>query len=102
MAATDYSTVTELAGDDSSREQVEQMCHRSRWVATYCDGNDVIEATWRTGDITGAFRRQVGHDTEQMFTRCLMLPMNASLSDDDLAYMCVPLFVNAIHEGWCD
>ena len=26
--------------------------------------------------------------TETMFTRCLMLPMNTSLSDEDLAYVC--------------
>jgi len=26
--------------------------------------------------------------TERMFTRCLMLPMNSSLSDDDVAYIC--------------
>jgi len=26
--------------------------------------------------------------TERMFTRCLMLPMNRSLSDDDVAYVC--------------
>jgi dTDP-4-amino-4,6-dideoxygalactose transaminase len=29
--------------------------------------------------------------TEHMFTRCLMLPMNTSLSDDDLAYVCATI-----------
>ncbi|MBU6333043.1 MAG: methyltransferase domain-containing protein [Chloroflexi bacterium] len=58
MTVTDYSTVTELAGDDISREQVERMCHRYYWAATYCDGKDVIEAACGTGPGLGYLARR--------------------------------------------
>ncbi len=28
----DYSTVTELAGDEISQEQLERLCHRYYWA----------------------------------------------------------------------
>jgi SAM-dependent methyltransferase len=45
----DYSTVTELAGDDISQEQLERLCHRYYWAGAYCAGKDVIEAACGTG-----------------------------------------------------
>jgi ubiquinone/menaquinone biosynthesis C-methylase UbiE len=49
MTENDYSTVTELAGDEITREQLERLCHRYFWSGTYCDGKDVIEVACGTG-----------------------------------------------------
>lgn len=49
MAEIDYSTVTELAGDEISQEQLERLCHRYYWAAAYSTGRDVIEAACGTG-----------------------------------------------------
>lgn len=45
----DYSTITELAGDDITVEQMERLCHRYSWAKTYCEEKDVIEAACGTG-----------------------------------------------------
>jgi SAM-dependent methyltransferase len=45
----DYSTVTELAGDEITEEQLERLCHRYYWAGTYCEGKDVIEAACGSG-----------------------------------------------------
>ncbi len=45
----DYSTVTELAGDEISQEQIERLCHRYYWAGAYCGDKDVIEAACGTG-----------------------------------------------------
>ena len=47
--AIDYSTVTELAGDEITAEQLERLCHRYYWAGTFCAGKDVIEAACGTG-----------------------------------------------------
>ncbi len=49
----DYSTVTELAGDDVSREQVERLCHRYYWAGQFCAGKDVLEAACGSGQGLG-------------------------------------------------
>lgn len=45
----DYSTVTELAGDEITQEQLERLCHRYYWAGTFCRGKDVLEAACGTG-----------------------------------------------------
>lgn len=45
----DYSTVTELAGDEISQEQLDRLCHRYYLAGAYCIGKDVIEAACGTG-----------------------------------------------------
>ena len=45
----DYSTVTEVGGDDVSRAQVERLCHRYYWAGAYCLGKDVLEVACGTG-----------------------------------------------------
>lgn len=45
----DYSTVTELSGDDVSSEQIERLCHRYYWAKSYCIDKDVIEVACGTG-----------------------------------------------------
>jgi SAM-dependent methyltransferase len=48
-----YLTVTEVAGDRVTREQVERLCNRYRWVASYCAGKEVIEAACGSGQGLG-------------------------------------------------
>jgi len=45
----DYSTVTEIAGEEITLEQFERLCHRYYWAGTYCAGKDVIEAACGSG-----------------------------------------------------
>ena len=45
----DYSTVTELAGEEISSEQLDRLCHRYYWAGTYCTGKDILEAACGTG-----------------------------------------------------
>jgi SAM-dependent methyltransferase len=45
----DYSTVTELTGEEISQEQLERLCHRYYWAGTFCAGKDVIEAACGAG-----------------------------------------------------
>ena len=49
----DYLSVTELAGDDVSQEQVERLCNRYYWAGTYCEGKDVLEVACGTGQGLG-------------------------------------------------
>lgn len=44
-----FLSVTELAGDEISREQVERMHHRYTWAAGYCAGRSVAEMACGTG-----------------------------------------------------
>ncbi len=44
-----YYTITEIAGDPVSQEQVERMAHRYFWAGGYCVGKDVVEAGCGTG-----------------------------------------------------
>lgn len=50
---TDFLDVTELSGDEVSREQVERMWHRYVWAGAYCKDRDVIEAACGTGQGLG-------------------------------------------------
>lgn len=46
----DYSTVTELSGDEISNEQLVRLCHRYYWAGgSYCAGKDIIECACGTG-----------------------------------------------------
>ncbi len=49
MGAIDFSTVTELAGDEISTEQLHRLCHRYYWAGAFCTGKDVIEAACGSG-----------------------------------------------------
>ena len=46
---TDFSDVTEMAGEEISPEQLFRMCNRYFWAAGYCDGKDVLEVACGTG-----------------------------------------------------
>ena len=49
----DFSSVTELAGDEVSQEQVERICHRYYWAGQYCAGKDVLEVACGSGQGLG-------------------------------------------------
>jgi SAM-dependent methyltransferase len=49
----DFSTVTELADDQVTREQIERMCHRYFWAGEYCRDKDVIEVACGAGQGLG-------------------------------------------------
>lgn len=49
----DYVSVTEVAGDEVSREQVDRLCSRYYWAGQYCKGKDVIEAACGSGQSLG-------------------------------------------------
>jgi SAM-dependent methyltransferase len=51
--STDFVSLTEIAGDEVSAEQVERMCQRYRWAGQYCRGKDVIEVACGTGQGIG-------------------------------------------------
>ena len=46
-------SVTELAGDEVSIEQVERICRRYYWAGEYCRGKDVLEVACGTGQGVG-------------------------------------------------
>jgi ubiquinone/menaquinone biosynthesis C-methylase UbiE len=45
----DYTSVTEMAGDEVSGEQLERLCHRYYWSGEYCQGREVLEVACGTG-----------------------------------------------------
>ena len=51
--SADYLAVTELAGDEVSREQIERLCRRYYWAGDYCRGRDVAEVACGTGQGLG-------------------------------------------------
>lgn len=50
---TNFVSVTEIAGDDVSREQVDRICNRYYWAGTYCVAKKVVEAACGTGQGIG-------------------------------------------------
>jgi SAM-dependent methyltransferase len=45
----DFESVTELAGEEVSREQVDRVCNRYYWAGQFCQGKDVLEVACGTG-----------------------------------------------------
>lgn len=54
---TDFSTVTELSGDEVTAEQVERLCHRYYWAVSYCQDKDVLEVACGAGQGLGSLAR---------------------------------------------
>lgn len=50
---TDYTTVTELSGDEVTQEQIERMARRYYWAGGYCGGKDVLEVACGAGQGLG-------------------------------------------------
>ena len=49
----DYISVTEIAGDEVTQEQVDRLCNRYYWAGKYCSGKDVVEAACGSGQGLG-------------------------------------------------
>ena len=49
----DYVSVTEIAGDEVTQEQIGRICNRYYWAGKYCSGKDVLEAACGTGQGLG-------------------------------------------------
>jgi len=52
-----YKSVTELAGDEVTREQIDRLFNRYIWAARYCKGKDVLEAACGSGQSLGYLKR---------------------------------------------
>jgi SAM-dependent methyltransferase len=53
----DYTTVTEVSGDEVSQEQVQRLCNRYYWAQRYCAGKDVLEVACGSGQSLGLLQR---------------------------------------------
>jgi ubiquinone/menaquinone biosynthesis C-methylase UbiE len=49
----DYISVTEIAGDEVTQEQVDRLCNRYYWAGKYCAGKNVVEVACGTGQGLG-------------------------------------------------
>lgn len=62
----DYMDVTEISGDEVSREQVDRLCQRYFWAAKFCKNKDVLEIACGTGQglgyLAGFAKTIVGSD----------------------------------------
>ena len=50
---TDFVSLTEIAGDDVTSEQVERLARRYYWAGDYCRGRDVLEVACGAGQGVG-------------------------------------------------
>jgi len=49
----DYVSVTEIAGDEVTQEQIDRLCNRYYWAGKYCSGKGVVEAACVSGQGLG-------------------------------------------------
>ena len=49
----DFFSVTEIAGDEVTAEQVDRLCNRYYWAKQYCQGKDIVEVACGTGQGLG-------------------------------------------------
>ena len=49
VSTEEFLHVTEIAGEEISREQLERLCHRYYWAREYCVDRDVLEAACGSG-----------------------------------------------------
>jgi len=54
---TDYLDVTEIAGDDVTKEQVDRISNRYHWAAQFCSNKDVVEVACGTGQGLGVLSK---------------------------------------------
>ena len=51
ISSEDYLSVTEISGDEVTKEQIDRLCNRYYWAGRYCKGRDVVEVacgtSWR-------------------------------------------------------
>jgi len=71
MSIIDFTTVSELAGDKVSRQQIDRACHRYCWASMFCRDKDVLEVACASGHGLGMLARtarslKAGDFTEKM------------------------------------
>ena len=49
----EFVSVTEIAGDKVTQEQVDRFCNRYYWAGRYCSGKDIVEAACGSGQGLG-------------------------------------------------
>lgn len=69
----DYISVTEIAGDEVTQEQIGRLCNRYYWAGEYCSGKDVLEAACGSGQGLGYLNKiarslDAGDYSEKMLT----------------------------------
>jgi len=57
MVAEDYRSVTEIAGEWISEEQLTRLIHRYHWAVPHLEGKDVVEVACGTGPGLGIIQR---------------------------------------------
>ncbi|MBW2569859.1 MAG: class I SAM-dependent methyltransferase [Deltaproteobacteria bacterium] len=50
---SDYVSVTEIAGDEVTQEQIDRLCNRYYWAGQYCLDKDVVETACGSGQGLG-------------------------------------------------
>ena len=69
----DYSTVTEVPGDNATEEQLARMFHRYRFASEFCEDKDVLEVACGAGQGLGYLirraKRLVGGDCTERLVR---------------------------------
>lgn len=58
QTSTDFVSVTEVAGDEVTREQVDRLARRYFWAGEYCNGKDVLEVACGSGQGLGYLASQ--------------------------------------------
>jgi len=53
----DYTTVTEVSGDEVSQEQIQRLCNRYYWAEQYCAGKDILEVACGSDQSLGLLQR---------------------------------------------
>lgn len=52
-----FISVTEISGDEVTKEQIERLCNRYYWAGHYCSNKDVLEVACGTGQGLGYLSR---------------------------------------------
>lgn len=70
--SSDYSQVTEVAGEKVSREQIERMLSRYRFAARYCQNNVVLEVGCGSGQGLGVLSQAAAKVVAADYTESLI------------------------------
>ncbi len=74
LTKSDYTTVTEISGNNVTPEQIQRMYTRYRFAAQFCDDKDVLEVACGTGQGLGYLARKaktvVGGDCDENMVKC--------------------------------
>ena len=63
MDKVNFSTVTEITGNNVTQEQIQRMVTRYLFAAEFCGGKDVLEVACGTGQGLGLLAKRAGHVT---------------------------------------